>query len=94
MGKTLNHGQHGQDYQWDERCLAIGELSTSYLENSSDKGSPEFLKTNPIKNPHMLQKYLHHLVREVQESYAPGNPFSIQFPEKFCQLTWKEFMTW
>ena len=43
-----------QFYQWDERYLAIGVLSTSYLENSWDKGKPGFLKTNPIKNLRML----------------------------------------
>ena len=53
-------------YQWDEKYLAIGELSTSFLENSWDISNPEFLKTNPIKNLHMLWKYLHHLVRESQ----------------------------
>ena len=81
-------------YQCDEKCLAIGGLSTSYLENSWDKGNPEFLKTNSIKNLHMLWKYLHHLVREAQESSIPGNPFSILLPDQFCILTWKEFMTW
>ena len=81
-------------YEWDEKCLAIGELSTCYLENSWDKGNPEFLKTNSIKNLHMLWKYLHHLVREAQESSIPGNLFSILLPDQFCNLTWKEFMTW
>ena len=41
----------------------------------------------------MLWKYLHHLVRETQESFIPGNPFSILLAEHF-NLTWKEFMTW
>ena len=27
-------------YQWDEKYLVIGELSTSYFENSWDKGNP------------------------------------------------------
>ena len=84
----------GQFYQWDEKYLVIGELSTSYLENSWDKGNQAFLKTNPMKNLHMLWKYLHHLVRETQESSIPGNPFYILLPEQFCNLTWKEFMTW
>ena len=79
-------------YQWDEKYLAIGELSTSYLENSLDKGSPKFLKTNPIKNLHMLWKYLYHLVREAQESSIPGNPFSNLLSDQFCNLTWREFM--
>ena len=61
----------------NEKYLVIGELSTSYLENSWDIGNPEFSKTNPIKNLHMLWKYLHHLVRKAQESSIPGNPFSI-----------------
>ena len=42
----------------------------------------------------MLWKYLHYLVREAQESSIPGNPFSILLPDQFCNLTWKEFMTW
>ena len=41
-------------YEWDEKYLAIGECSTSYFENSWDKGNPEFLKTNPIKNLHIF----------------------------------------
>ena len=73
-------------YQWDEKYMSIGELSTSYPENS--------LKTNSTKNLHMLWKYLHHLVREAQDSSIPGNPFSILVPDQFCNLTWKEFMTW
>ena len=83
-----------QFYQWDERHLAIGELSTSYLENSWDKGSLEFSKTNPIKNLLMLWKYIHHIVREAEESSMPGNELSILLPEHFCQLIWKEFMIW
>ena len=70
-------------YQRDEKYISIGELSTSYPENSWDEGNPEFLKTNSIKNLHMLWKYLHHLVREAQESPIPGNPFSILFPDQF-----------
>ena len=81
-------------YQWDEKCLAIGELSTSSFENSCDKGNPEFLKTKSIKNVHMLWKYLHHLVREAQESSIPGNSLSILLPDQFCSLTWNKVMTW
>ena len=79
--------------QWDEKYLSIGELSTSYLVKSWDKGNPEFLKTNSINNLHMLWKYLHHLVREAQESSIPGNPFSILLPDQFCNLTWKDMET-
>ena len=86
MGKSLRKWAKHQNmddtelfYQWDEKCLAIGELSTSYLENSWDQGNPEFLKTNSIKNLHMHWKYFHHLVREAQESSIPGNPLSICF---------------
>ena len=63
-----------QFYQWDEKYLAIGELSrsTCYLENSWDKGNPEFLKTNPFKNLHMLWKYLPHLVREAKNHPSLG----------------------
>ena len=52
--KQQNIDDMEQVYQWDENYLAIGGLSTSYFENSWDKGNPEFLKTNPIKNLHML----------------------------------------
>ena len=31
-------------FQWDERQLAVGEHSTSYLENPWDKHSLELLK--------------------------------------------------
>ena len=84
----------GQFYQLDEKYLMIGELSTSYSENSWDKGNPEFLKTNPIKNLYKLWKYLHHLVREAQELSIPRNPFSVLLPEQFCNLTLKEFISW
>ena len=101
MGKVSENGSNMKTWiiwdsftPWDEKYLVIGELSTSYLEKSWDKGNLEFLKTNPIKTLHMLWKYLHHLVREAQESSIPGNPFSILLPEQFCNLTWKEFMTW
>ena len=73
MGQTSNMDDMEQFYQW----AVIEELSTSHLENSWDKSHPEFLKTNPIKNLHMLWKYLHHLVQEAPESSIPGNPFSI-----------------
>ena len=43
-----------QFYQWDKRQLAIGELSTSYLENPRDKHSLEYQKTNPTWNLLML----------------------------------------
>ena len=68
----------------------IGEFSTSYLENSWDKGNKEFSKANPIKNLHVLWKYLPHLFREAQELSIPGNPFCILLPEQFCDLT----LTW
>ena len=83
----------GQFHQWDEKYQVIGELSTSYLDNSWDKDNLEFSKTNPIKNLHMLWKYLHHLIRESQESSFPENLFSILLPEQFCNLTWEDFMT-
>ena len=92
--KHQNMDDMEQLYQWDEKYLAVGELTTSY-ENSWDKCNPEFLKTNPIKNLHMLWKYLHHhLVREAQESSIPGNPFSSLLLYQFCNITWKEFMMW
>ena len=92
--KQQNMEDMEQFYHWNEKYLAIGELSTSYFENSWDKGNPEFLKMNPMKNLHMLWKYLHHLVREAQEPFIPGNPFSILLSAQFCNLTWKEFMAW
>ena len=75
----------------DEKYLVIGELSTSYFENSWDKANSEFLKT--IKNLYIPWEHLHHLVREVQESSIPGNPFSSLLSDQFCNLTWKAFMT-
>ena len=83
-----------QFYQFNEKYVALGELSISYFENSWDRSNPEFLKTNPVKNLHMLWKYLHHLVKEAQESSIPGNPFYILHSDQLCNLTWKEFMTW
>ena len=81
-------------YEWDERYLAIGELSTSYLGIPWNKKSLEFLKTSPIKNLLMLCKYLHHLVREADASPKYIDEFSILLPEQLCQLTWKDIMTW
>ena len=79
--KHQNMDDMGQFHQWGEKYLEIGELPTSYLENSWDKGNPEFLKTNPIKNLHILWKYLYHLAREAPESSIPRNLFSILLPE-------------
>ena len=42
----------------------------------------------------MLWKYLHHLVREAKESSIHADQFYILLPDQFCNLTWKEFMTW
>ena len=83
-----------QFFQWDENEISIGEPHTSFQENSWDNSNLEFLKTNSIQNLHMLWKYLHHLVREAKESSIPGNPYSILLPDQFCNLTWKEVMTW
>ena len=100
-GKSLRKWVKYQDmetmeqfYQWNENDITIGEPHTSYLENSWDKSSLEFLKTNSIRNLHMLWKYLHHLVREAKESSTPGDPYSFMLPEQFCNLTWREFMSW
>ena len=69
--------------------MAIGELSTSYLETSWDKSSLEFLKTNPITDA--LEIYPSSSLR------SPGithNEFSILLPEHIYQLTRKELMRW
>ena len=42
----------------------------------------------------MLWKYLHHLVREAKESSIPGDPYSFMLPDQFCNLTWRELMSW
>ena len=42
----------------------------------------------------MLWKYLHHLVRKAKESSTPGDPSSFMLPDQFCNLTWREFMSW
>ena len=41
----------------------------------------------------MLWKYLHHLVNKAQESSTHVISYSFLYPEGFCQLTRKEFMT-
>ena len=46
-----------QFYQWNERQFAIGELSTSYLENPWDKHSVEYLKTNPTQSINAMEIY-------------------------------------
>ena len=101
MGKASEYGSNIKTWMmWNNftngmrNIWQFGELSSPYFENSWDKGNPELLKTNLIKKLHMLWNYLHHLVREVQESSIPGNPFSILLSDQFCNLTWKEFMTW
>ena len=91
--KHQNIDDMGQVFQWNEKYVVIGELSTSYLGNSWDKDNPKLLKTNPIQDLYMLWKYLHHLVREAQEPSIPGHPFSIFLPDQFYNLAWKEFMT-
>ena len=42
----------------------------------------------------MLWKYLHHLLKKAEESSIHENQFSVLLPDQFCNLTWKEFMTW
>ena len=83
-----------QFFQWNENDITIGEPQTSYQENSWDKSNLEFLKTNCIRNLHMLWKYLHHLVRKAKESSISGDPFSFMLPDQFCNLTRREFMAW
>ena len=61
-------------YEWDEQDIRIGALQTSYTENSWDQNTSEFLKTNSIKNLHMLWKYLHHLVNKALETSTHENP--------------------
>ena len=82
-----------QFYQWNENDITIGEPHTSYLENSWDKSNLEFLKTNSIRDLHMLSKYLHHLVRKAKDSSTSGDPCSFIIPDQFCSLTWREFMS-
>ena len=83
-----------QIYQWNENDITTGEPHTSYQENSWDKSNLEFLRTNSIRNLHMLWKYLHHLVSKAKESSTPGDPYSFMLPDQFCSLTWREFMSW
>ena len=80
--------------QWNERQLAVGELSTSYLEVPWDKHSLEYLKADHRRNLLMLWKYIHHLVMDAQVSSVSGDEFSILFPETFCKIMLMEFMTW
>ena len=83
-----------QIYQSNENDTIIGEPHASYHENSWDKSNLEFLRTNSIRNLHMLWKYLHHLVREAKESSTLRDPYSFMLPDQFCNLTWREFMSW
>ena len=80
--------------QWNESDITIGEPQTSYLENSWDKSNLESLKTNYIRNLHMLWKYLYHLFRKAKKSSTTGDPYSFMLPDNFCSLTWREFMSW
>ena len=72
-----------QFYQWKENDITTGEPHTSYLENSGDKSNIQFLKTNSIRNLHMLWKYLHHSVRKAKESSTLGDPYSTMLPDQF-----------
>ena len=81
-------------YQWNENDITIGEPYTSYLENSWDKSNLEFLKTNSVRKLHMLWKYLYYLVRKAKASSTPGDPFSFVLPDQFCNLIWRQFMSW
>ena len=83
-----------QFYLWNENDITIGGPHTPCLENLWDKINLEFLETNSIRNLHMVWKYLHLLVREAKESSTPGDPFSFMLPDQFCNLTWREFMSW
>ena len=83
-----------QFYQWNENAITLGELHISYLENSWDKSNLDILKTNSIRNLHMLWKYSHHLVREAKESSTPGDPYSFVLPDQLCTVTWRKFMSW
>ena len=87
--KHLDMENMEQFFKWNENWITIGELHTSYLENSWDKGNLEFLKTNSIQNLHMIWKYLCRLIREAEESSIPWNPFSILLSDQFCKLTGK-----
>ena len=81
-------------YQWNEKWIAIGELHASYVENSWHKGNLEFLKTNSTHSLYMLWKHLCHLIKEAEESSTHENQYSVLLPDQFCNLSWKEFMTW
>ena len=70
-----------QFFEWNENWISIGEPQTSYNENSWDKGNQESMKVNSIQNLHMLWKYLHHLIREAEESSISRDPFSILLPD-------------
>ena len=72
-----------QFFQWDERQLAVGELSTSYIEIPNDKHSLKYLKTNPTRNLLLLGKYTHQLVMETQS--VPGMHISFSFQGTFAR---------
>ena len=83
-----------QFYQWNENDITRGEPHTSFLEISCDQSNLEFLKTNSMRNLHMLWKYLHHLVQKAKESSSSEDPFSFMLPDQFCNLTRSKFMLW
>ena len=94
VGQISRNKTKEQFYQWNENDISIGEPHTSCLEISWDKSNLEFLKKNSIRNLHMFWKYLHHLSRKAEESSTPGDPFSFMLPDQFCNLTWRDFMSW
>ena len=66
---------------------------TSYIKFCQVNYSRQFHPRTEPSN-FIVLTFLHHLVREAQESSIPGNPFSILLREQFCNLTCKEFMIW
>ena len=71
MGKVLESGLNTKTFsQWDERQLAVGELSTSYLEVPWDKNSLEYF--SHTRNLLMLWKYILHLIMDAQVSSVSG----------------------
>ena len=78
-----------QFFQWDERQLAAGKLSTAYLEVPWDKTTLEYFQTTPKESTVGI---------EIDPPHSYGgtnclwNAFSVLLPENFHKITWKEFM--
>ena len=97
-GKSLRSWVHSEQmesmkHEWEEHVIVAGATETSCKGNSWGNNT-EFLKSNSIRNLHMLWKYLHHLANKAEESSFNDDPYSLMGPEEFHHITRKQFMHW